>query len=181
MWKQGLVYKGFRVAPYCPRCATPLSSHELAQGYRDNVPDPSVVIRFRLKNDPKTSILAWTTTPWTLPGNVALAVDNDVDYIKVHVQGSEGDEYLILAEARYTALKEAPEVVERMKGRDLVGLHYEPLYPYSVPDHGRAQYVVHADFVSTDEGTGVVHTSALYGVDDLRLCQEQGIPFKHTV
>jgi len=181
MWKQNLIYKGFRVAPYCSRCATPLSSHELAQGYRDNVPDPSVFIKFRLKKDPKTSILAWTTTPWTLPGNVALAVDNDVDYIKVHVQGSEGEEYLILAETRLTVLKEAPQVVERMKGRDLVGLEYEPLYPYSVPEHGRAQYVVHADFVSTDEGTGVVHTSALYGVDDLRLCQERGIPFKHTV
>jgi len=177
MWKQELIYKGFRVAPYCSRCATPLSSHELAQGYRDNVPDPSVYIRFRLKKDPKTSILAWTTTPWTLPGNVALAVDNEIDYIKV----KEGDEYLILAEALLTVLKETPEVVERMKGRDLVGLEYEPLYPYSVPEEGRAHYVVDADFVSTDEGTGVVHTSALYGVDDLRLCQEKGIPFKHTV
>ena len=177
MWKQNLVYKGFRVAPYCSRCATPLSSHELAQGYRDNVPDPSVFVRFRLKKDPKTSILAWTTTPWTLPGNVALAVGPDVDYIKV----KEGDEYLILAEARLAVLKEAPQVVERMKGRDLIGVEYEPLYPYSVPEEGRAQYVVDADFVSIDEGTGVVHTSALYGVDDLRLCQEKGIPFKHTV
>jgi isoleucyl-tRNA synthetase len=177
MWKQGLVYKGFRVAPYCSRCATPLSSHELAQGYRDNVPDPSVFVRFRLKNDPKTSILAWTTTPWTLPGNVALAVDEDVDYIKV----KDGDEFLILAEARIEVLEERPEVIDRMKGRDLVGLEYEPLYPYSVPTEGRAQYVVDADFVSTDEGTGVVHTSALYGVDDLRLCQEKGIPFRHTV
>ena len=177
MWKQGLVYKGFRVAPYCSRCATPLSSHELAQGYRDNVPDPSVFVRFRLKNDPKTSILAWTTTPWTLPGNVALAVDNDIDYIKV----KDGDEFLILAEARIEVLEERPEVIDRMKGRDLVGLEYEPLYPYSVPTEGRAQYVVDADFVSTDEGTGVVHTSALYGVDDLRLCQEKGIPFRHTV
>ena len=177
MWKQELIYKGFRVAPYCTRCATPLSSHELAQGYRDNVPDPSVYIRFRLKKDPSTSILAWTTTPWTLPGNVALAVDNDIDYIKV----KEGDEYLIVAEALLSLLKESPEVVERMKGRDLVGLEYEPLYPYSVPEEGRAHYVVDADFVSTDEGTGVVHTSALYGVDDLRLCQEKGIPFKHTV
>src|SRR5487761_1717939 len=132
MWKQGLVYKGFRVAPYCSRCATPLSSHELAQGYRDNVPDPSVFVRFRLKKDPKTSILAWTTTPWTLPGNVALAVDNDVDYIKVR----DGDGFLILAEARLAVLNEAPEVVERMKGRDLVGLEYEPLYPYSVPAEG---------------------------------------------
>src|SRR5947209_9012886 len=177
MWKQGLVYKGFRVAPYCTRCATPLSSHELSQGYRDGVPDPSVYIRFRLKDDPSTSILAWTTTPWTLPGNVALAVDNDIDYIKV----KEGDEYLILAEARLAILKEPPNVVERMKGSELVGLEYEPLYPYSVPAEGRAQYVVDADFVSVDEGPGVVHTSALYGVDDLPLCQEKGIPFKHTV
>jgi len=177
MWKQDLIYKGFRVAPYCTRCATPLSSHELSLGYRDNVPDPSVYIKFRLKKDPKTFILAWTTTPWTLPGNVALAVDNDVDYIKV----KDGDEYLILAEARLTILEEPPEVVERMKGRDLVGLDYEPLYPYSVPEEGHAHYVVDADFVSTEEGTGVVHTSALYGVDDLRLCQEKGIPFKHTV
>jgi isoleucyl-tRNA synthetase len=178
MWKQGLVYKGFRVAPYCPRCATPLSSHELALGYQDNVPDPSVYVRFRLKNDPKTSILAWTTTPWTLPGNVALAVDEDIDYIKV----KDGeDAFLIVAEARLQVLNESPVVVERMKGRDLVGLEYEPLYPYSVPAEGRAHYIVDADFVSTDEGTGVVHTSALYGVDDLKLCQEKGIPFKHTV
>ncbi len=178
MWKQGLVYKGFRVAPYCSRCATPLSSHELAQGYRDNVPDPSVFIRFRLKKDPKTAILAWTTTPWTLPGNVALAVDNFVDYIKV----KDGeDNFLILAESRLGVLDEAPQVVDRLKGSDLVGLEYEPLFPYSVPTEGRAHYVVDADFVSTEEGTGVVHTSALYGVDDLRLCQEKGISFRHTV
>jgi len=177
MWKQGVVYKGFRVAPYCPRCATPLSSHELAQGYRDNVPDPSVFIRFRLKKDPKTSILAWTTTPWTLPGNVALAVDNEVDYVKV----KQNDEFLILAEARTSVLEGSFEVVEKMKGKNLVGLDYEPVYPYSIPKEGRAHYVVHADFVSTEEGTGVVHTSALYGVDDLRLCQDEGIPFQHTV
>ena len=178
MWKQGLVYKGFRVAPYCSRCATPLSSHELAQGYRDNVPDPSVFVRFRLKKDPSTAILAWTTTPWTLPGNVALAVDNFVDYIKVR----DGDgRFLILAESRLSVLDEVPEVVDRFKGSDLVGLEYEPLFPYSVPEEGRAQRVVDADFVSTEEGTGVVHTSALYGVDDLRLCQERGIPFRHTV
>ena len=177
MWKQGLVYKGLRVAPYCSRCATPLSSHELAQGYRDNVPDPSVYVRFRLKKDPKTSILAWTTTPWTLPGNVALAVDNWIDYVKVR----QGDEYLILAESRLSVLDGEYEVVDRVKGGELVGLEYEPLYPYSIPPEGRAHYVVDADFVSTDEGTGVVHTSALYGVDDLRLCQEKGIPFRHTV
>ena len=177
MWNQGLVYKGFRVAPYCSRCATPLSSHELAQGYRDNVPDPSVFVRFRLKKDPNTSILAWTTTPWTLPGNVALAVGEDVDYVKV----KQADEHVILAEALLSVLHGEYEVVERMKGRDLVGLDYEPLFPYSIPEEGRAHYVVDADFVSTAEGTGVVHTSALYGVDDLRLCQDKGIPFRHTV
>src|SRR5947207_10409448 len=158
MWKQNLVYRGFRVAPYCSRCATPLSSHELALGYRDNVPDPSVYIRFRLKKDPKTSILAWTTTPWTLPGNVALAVDAEVEYVKV----KQNDELLVLAEARTSVLEGPFEVVERMKGKDLVGLDYEPIYPYSVPEKGRAQYVVPADFVSTEEGTGDDHTAALY-------------------
>src|SRR5258708_565155 len=161
MWKQGLVYKGFRVAPYCPRCATPLSSHELAQGYKDNVPDPSVYVRFRLKKDPKTAILAWTTTPWTLPGNVALAVKNDVDYITVQ---HSHQVLLIPDEARPEVLTESPVVVERMKGKDLVGLEYGPRDPYSIPSEGKAHYVVDADFVSTEEGTGVVHTSALYGV-----------------
>ena len=177
LWDQGLIYKGFRVAPYCPRCATPLSSHELSLGYRDDTPDPSVYVRFRLRSDPDTAVLAWTTTPWTLPGNVALAVGEDVDYVKVRNRG----EQLILAEARLGVLEGGYEVLERMKGTALVGLDYEPVYPYSIPAEGRAHYLVAADFVSTEEGTGVVHTSALYGADDLRLCQEKGIPFQHTV
>jgi isoleucyl-tRNA synthetase len=176
MWERGLIYKGFRVAPYCPRCMTPLSSHELAQGYKDDVPDPSVYVRFRLKDDPTTSILAWTTTPWTLPGNVALAVGEDVDYVKVR----QGQEHLILAEARLDVLEGDYEVVQRLKGSELVGLDYEPLYAY-LPPEGRAWYVVAADFVSVEEGTGVVHTAAAYGADDLRLCQEKGIPVRHTV
>jgi isoleucyl-tRNA synthetase len=176
MWERGLIYKGFRVAPYCPRCMTPLSSHELAQGWQEDTPDPSVFVRFRLKDDPGTSLLAWTTTPWTLPGNVALAVDADIDYVKVR----QGEEHLILAEARLEVLEGDYEVVERMKGRQLEGLDYEPLYTY-LPPEGRAWYVVTADFVSTEEGTGVVHTAAAYGADDLRLCQEKGIPIRHTV
>jgi isoleucyl-tRNA synthetase len=176
MWEQGLVYQGFRVAPYCPRCQTPLSSHELSQGYVDDVPDPSVFVRFRLKNDANTSLLAWTTTPWTLPGNVALAVDESVDYVRVQ----HSDEYLILAEARLDVLDGAYEVLERLKGADLVDLDYEPLFPY-LPPSERAFYVVAADFVSTAEGTGIVHTAAAYGADDLRLCQEKGIPVRHTV
>jgi len=185
MWDDGLIYKGFRVAPYCPRCMTPLSSHELAQGYKDDVPDPSVHVRFRLKGDPSTSILAWTTTPWTLPGNVALAVGEDVDYVKVRQQEAGGSppgtsEHLILAEARLDVLEGEYEVVQRLKGSELVGLDYEPLYSY-LPPGERAWYVVAADFVSTEEGTGVVHTAAAYGADDLRLCQEKGIPVRHTV
>ncbi|MDQ6692383.1 MAG: isoleucine--tRNA ligase, partial [Candidatus Dormibacteraeota bacterium] len=185
MWDKGLIYKGFRVAPYCPRCATPLSSHELSQGYKDNTPDPSVYIRFRLRGDPATAVLAWTTTPWTLPGNVALAVGEDIDYVKVRrplgVDAGGGHETLIVAENRLSVLGDGHEVIEKLKGRDLVGLDYEPVYPYAVPKEGRAHYIVAADFVSTEDGTGVVHTSALYGVDDLRLCQEKGIPFEHTV
>ena len=176
MWDRGLISKGFRVAPYCPRCMTPLSSHELAQGWQDDTPDPSVLVRFRLKRDPSTSILAWTTTPWTLPGNVALAVGEDVDYVEVR----QGDEHLILAEARLEVLEGDYEVVEHMKGTALVGLDYEPLYTY-MPPEGRAWYVLAADFVSVEEGTGVVHTSALYGADDLRLCQAAGIEARHTV
>src|SRR5437660_6593427 len=106
MWEVGLVYKGFRVAPYCPRCATPLSSHELAQGWQEDTPDPSIYVRFRLRTDPQTSLLAWTTTPWTLPGNVALAVGEDIDYVKVRQDvgarraSPSADEFLILAESR---------------------------------------------------------------------------------
>src|SRR5205814_10414206 len=126
MWKQNLVYKGFRVAPYCSRCATPLSSNDLAQGYRDNVPDPSVYVRFRLKKEPNTSILAWTTTPWTLPGNAALAVGKDIDYVMVEgpaQYGPEGTtERFILAEALIGKVFKNPEqyqVVQKMKGADL--------------------------------------------------------------
>jgi isoleucyl-tRNA synthetase len=185
MWDRGLIYRGYRVAPYCPRCMTPLSSHELAQGYKDDVPDPSIYVRFRLKSDPRTSVLAWTTTPWTMPGNVALAVDPDVDYVKVRQVGAGGsppgtEELLILAEARLDVLDGEYEVVQRMKGSELVQLDYEPPYAYNPPAE-RAWYIVPADFVSTEEGTGVVHTSAVYGADDLRLCLEWGIPARHTV
>jgi isoleucyl-tRNA synthetase len=181
MWDRGLIYKGFRVAPYCPRCMTPLSSHELAQGYKDDVPDPSVYVRFRLRSDPGTSVLAWTTTPWTLPGNVALAVGEDIDYVEVEQGSPSGTgERLILAEARLDALEGEYRVVRRLKGSELVGLDYEPLYTY-LPPKERAWYIVSADFVSVDEGTGVVHTAAAYGADDLRLCQEKGIPVRHTV
>ena len=176
MWEQGLIYKGFRVAPYCPRCATPLSSHELAQGYIDDVPDPSVYVKFQVKDRAGEYLLAWTTTPWTLPGNVGLAVNPDEMYVRVLHEG----ERLILAEARLGVIEGAYEVEDTFKGAALVGTDYEPLYPY-LPAAERAFYVVPAGFVSMEDGTGIVHTAAAYGADDLRLAQDMGLPIRHTV
>ncbi|MHB8572050.1 MAG: isoleucine--tRNA ligase [Candidatus Dormibacteria bacterium] len=174
--EQDLLYRGYKVVPYCPRCATPLSSHELSLGYQDDVEDPSVYVRFRLADEPGTSLLAWTTTPWTLPGNVALAVGADIQYVKVRF----GDERLILAEARLAVLEGEYQVLERLHASELVGLRYQPLYEYLVPDEP-AFFVVEADFVSVEDGTGIVHTAAAYGEDDLRLCQDKGIPVRHVV
>jgi isoleucyl-tRNA synthetase len=178
LYDQGWLYRGFRVAPYCPRCQTSLSSHELGQpgAYRDDVPDPGVTVRFRLVEDPGTSILAWTTTPWTLPGNLALAVGEEIAYVRVR----QGAERLILARERLSMLEGEYEVEEEFPGTRLLGLRYERLFPY-LPDQEAAWRVVPADFVSTEEGTGVVHTAGAYGEDDLRLCQEEGLEIRHTV
>ena len=191
LWDRGLIFKGFRVAPYCPRCQTPLSSHELSLGYEDDVEDPSIYVRFPLLDEPGTSILAWTTTPWTLPGNVALAVAPEIPYAKVRVRRDASEpekgasepvtEQVILAEARLSVLGRPYEVLERLPGSALVGRHYEPPYRVLPPESGDVWVVVDADFVSVEDGTGVVHTSASYGVDDLRLAQEKGLPVRHTV
>jgi isoleucyl-tRNA synthetase len=176
VWDRGLLYKGYRVVPYCPRDATPLSSHELSLGYRDDVKDPSVYPLFELENEPGTYFLAWTTTPWTLPGNVALAVGPDIQYIKVQ----NGERKIILAEARLQVLEGDYQVLERLSSTDLVGKRYKSLYEYMVPSEP-AFFVVEADFVSVEDGTGIVHTAAAYGEDDLKLAQEKGIPIRHVV
>ncbi len=178
IYESGWLYRGYRVAPYCPRCQTSLSSHELGLpgGYRDNTPDPGVTIRFRLLEEPETSVLAWTTTPWTLPGNLALAVGEDIVYVKVR----QGRERLILARDRLELLGGEYEVEAEVRGADLVGLRYQRLFPY-LPEQEQAWSILAADFVSTEEGTGVVHTAGAYGEDDLRLCQEAGLEVRHTV
>ena len=176
LWDKELLYQGFKVVPYCPRDQTPLSSHELAQGYQDNVEDPSVYVKFELEDEPKTYFLAWTTTPWTLPGNVALAVGLDIPYVRVR----QGDERYILAKARLSVLEGAYEVEEEVDPKRLLGKRYKPLYRYLLPDRP-AFYVVDADFVSVEDGTGIVHTAAAYGVDDLELCLKKGIPVRHVV
>ncbi|MBX7111149.1 MAG: isoleucine--tRNA ligase [Dehalococcoidia bacterium] len=213
LWDSDLMFRDYRVTPHCPRCGTSLSSHEIALGYKEDTPDPSVTVRFRLlpETNPEapaapvveavlrtaapdakpTALLAWTTTPWTLPGNVALAVSPDADYVVV----AREDEQLILAKDRVAAVVgEDAEVVAAFKGTDLVGLRYEPLYESREWDgvealvflEGRAQRaeaaseprarrVVAAEFVATDDGTGIVHIAPAFGEDDYALGRSEGL------
>ncbi|HYD91550.1 MAG TPA: class I tRNA ligase family protein, partial [Flavobacterium sp.] len=179
LWQKNLVYQGHKVIPYCPRCGTALSSHEVAQGYAE-VKDTSVFVKFKLKDQSDTYILSWTTTPWTLPGNVALALGEDIEYAKVKV----GAENWILAKERLSTLQESFEEIETLKGSDLVGLSYEPIFPGAIPDDklNEAAFKVYAaDFVTTGDGTGVVHTAVMYGEDDYELGNIVGLPKYHTV
>ncbi len=173
LWDQGLVYEGYKILPYCPHCATPLSNFEANQGYKD-VTDPAITIRFKAKDAENTYFLAWTTTPWTLPSNLALTVGSDIDYAKV----KDGDVFYIMAVARIQAYyKEIPEIVWQGKGSELVGQRYEPLFPYfaNLATQGAFQ-VLSADFVSTEDGTGIVHTAPGFGEDDNTVCKAFGLP-----
>ncbi len=182
--ERGLLYQGHKVVPHCPRCGTALSSHEVAQGYK-TVTDESVFVKFRMISYADTFFLGWTTTPWTLPGNVALAVGADVDYVKVAV----GAEYYILAAALVERVFEGeqnPQIVERMKGSELVGSEYEPLFDFLANEINSAERatafkVYAADFVTTTDGTGIVHTAVMYGEDDYQLGHKVGLPKLHTV
>ena len=183
-WNKGLLYRGHKVVPYSPSSGTPLSSHEVAQGYKTIV-DPSIYVRFPVQDKPGVYLLAWTTTPWTLPANVALAVGEDVDYVCVEGPSTDGDgvERLILAEALMdNVLVEAADykVVERLKGRDLQGWRYKPLYNF-LPVEQDYAYVVTADYVSTSDGAGIVHTAPAYGVDDLATGRKHDLPVLITV
>lgn len=171
----GMIYKGYKIQPYCPRCETPLSSHEVSLGYED-VKDPSVYVKMKLVGDPETAFLVWTTTPWTLISNVALAVHPEVDYVKVAHKG----EKLILAEARTSVLDGDFEVLERMKGAALAGIPYERLFTYH-PVTKKAHYVVTADFVTTEDGSGVVHMAPAYGEDDYQTARKYDLPTIHPV
>ncbi|HUC88767.1 MAG TPA: class I tRNA ligase family protein [Candidatus Paceibacterota bacterium] len=214
--EQKLLYKDYKVVPWCPRCGTVLSSHELAQGYED-VKDLSVYAKFKVtktsvsvfanglaelrvpkgqnlgeeirgpeqKQLNEVFILAWTTTPWTLLGNVALAVGADIDYVLVKV----ADEYFFLAKNRLSILSDAYEIILELKGKDLVDLEYEPLYPYlqntisnsEKPKLEKAFKVYSGDFVTTEDGTGIVHTAVMYGQDDFELGTKVGLPKHHLV
>lgn len=188
--KKGYLYKDRRVSLYCPRCATPLSNFEIAMGnsYEDHT-DPAVTVKFKVKQEDRTYLLAWTTTPWTLPANTAIAVHPDLVYVKVHV--SETGDTLIFAEARMSeVLKqyyplastgEVPfEVVGRMNGSELEGLEYEPLYSY-LPVQDNAYRVVAMGYVSADDGTGLVHTAPAFGEEDFMASKAHELPLLETV
>jgi isoleucyl-tRNA synthetase len=177
VFDKGLLTEGHQVVPYCPRCGTALSSHEVALGYEDVV-DPSVYVKFPLLDDPRVSLLAWTTMPWTLVPHAAIAVDPDVTYVRARL----GDERFILAEALLErVLGEEAVVEERMPGSALLDLRYEPPFPY-IRDYGpRGHTVLPGDFVSIEDGTGVVHTGAAFGEDDFRLAQDNGLTIHNPV
>ncbi|MEP0842936.1 MAG: isoleucine--tRNA ligase [Phycisphaerae bacterium] len=183
LFERGLLYQGHKIVWWWPQGGTALSAGEVGQGYRE-VDDPSVYVRFRAAGRPDLSFLAWTTTPWTLPSNVALAVHPEFTYAHVRVE----DEEFILAEERIPAvfkgLPVKPEqihVVRRVKGSELVGLKYEPLFNYAPPAGGRAHEVIAADFVTLDTGTGIVHVAPAFGEDDYRVAREKGLGFLQLV
>lgn len=186
-WKKKLLYKGNRIVNWCPRCGTGLSSHEMAQGYKQMV-DDSAFVKFKLKkgqkigrdfttND-KTFILSWTTTPWTLPGNVALAVGEKIDYV---FSKQENGEIYILAKKRFDSLGLSGLHEKIFKGKDLVGLGYVPLFEVKPLQDEQSYKIYAADFVTTADGTGVVHTAVMYGEDDYKLGVKVGLPQYHTV
>jgi isoleucyl-tRNA synthetase len=176
VFEQGLLYEDFKVVPYCPRCGTPLSDHEVALGY-ETVTDPSVYVRFPLPDEPGTSLLVWTTTPWTLLSNVAVAIHPEVEYVAVHHQG----ERLILAEPLvHRVLGPDANVVHHYDAGSLEGRSYEPPFGFATPDK-RAWYVVSAEFVTTDDGTGIVHMAPAYGAEDLEVGRRFDLPVVHLV
>ncbi len=181
-WDKGLLYQGYKVVPYCPRCGTPLSDHEVAQGYRDAT-DPSVYVRMPLVDAPGTSLLVWTTTPWTLPANVAVAAGADVDYVVIERKLEDGSrERLILAESLLKSVfgDEEVKVINKLKGKQLKGKKYQPLFTF-LPTEKPAHYVVLGDFVTTEDGTGLVHIAPAFGADDMQVAIEHDLPILSTV
>ena len=187
IWQKKLLYKDYKVVPYCPRCGTSLSSHEVAQGYK-KVKENSIYVKFKVKKESNTYLLVWTTTPWTLPGNVAVAVNKEFAYVKIKT----GKDNLILAKERMGTVGVQGEIIEELKGADLVGLEYERIFERSdLPTNmtgGRTSInsevvprVIAGDFVSLEEGTGLVHIAPAFGEDDMRVGKENHLPVLMTV
>ena len=181
IYEKGLLYKGHKIVPYCPRCGTALSSHEVAQGYKE-VKETSATVRFRVPDEENTYFLAWTTTPWTLPSNVSLCVNPDVTYAYVRVDGKET---LIMAKDLIGTVLEGhdTEIIKEVAGRELEYKHYEPLFECTRKAAGGkdAFYVMVDDYVTTTDGTGIVHNAPAFGEDDYRVCKKYDLPFVQMV
>jgi isoleucyl-tRNA synthetase len=176
IWEKGLLYKGYKIVPYCPRCGTPLSSHEVAQGYKD-VKEKSCIARFKVKDADNEYILAWTTTPWTLPSNVALCVNPNESYVKV---ANEGRIYYMAEALLDSVLEGEYEILEKYIGKDLEYKEYEPLFPYANPKE-KAFYVTCDTYVTLTDGTGVVHIAPAFGEDDAQVGRNYNLPFVQLV
>ena len=176
IWEKGLLYKGFKIVPYCPRCGTPLSSHEVAQGYKD-VKDRSVTVKMKVKGQENTYFLVWTTTPWTLPSNVALCVNPDVKYVKIK---TETENYILAEELIASNIEGEYEILESYVGSDLEMMEYEPLYSFKELD-GKAYYVTCDGYVTTSDGTGIVHIAPAFGADDALVGKKYKLPFLQLV
>ncbi len=173
----GLIYEGHKILPYCPRCGTGLASHEVAQGYQ-NIKSNSVYVAFKIK-DKDEYFLVWTTTPWTLPSNVALCVGADIDYVKVK---AKGETFILAKSLLNTVIGEDYELIEEMKGKDLEYTEYEQLLDFvKVPNGKKAHYVILGDFVSTEDGTGIVHIAPAFGEDDYNVSRKYNLPVLNPV
>ena len=185
LWKKGLLYEGHKVMPYCPRCGTALSSHEVAQGYKD-VKDLTCIAKFKVKGKENTYILAWTTTPWTLPSNLALCVNKSYVYAEVKVNVGTEEEpkyenYILAKDLISSVLKDKEyELVKEFKGEELLGTEYEQLMPFAKPE-GKAYVVIHGDYVTLTDGTGIVHIAPAYGEDDSLVAKQNDIAFVNLV
>jgi isoleucyl-tRNA synthetase len=183
IWEKGLLYKGFKIVPYCPRCGTPLSSHEVAQGYKD-VKERSAIVRFRVKGE-DAAILAWTTTPWTLPSNVALCMHPDYEYVKVRMKEDGQVYYLAKALCDPVLGEGAYEILEQYTGKDLEGKEYEPLFACTAQvvakQQKKAHYVTCDTYVTLTDGTGVVHIAPAFGEDDSKVGRKYDLPFVQMV
>ena len=178
--EKGLLYKGHKIVPYCPRCGTALSSHEVAQGYKD-IKETSATVRFRCA-DEDAYYLAWTTTPWTLPSNVCLCVNAHVEYCRAR---KDGETFILARDLVESVLGEGAEILDVFPGSDLVGRDYEPLFPCTgaacAKTGKRGHYVIADDYVTTTDGTGIVHNAPAFGEDDARVCKEHDMPFIQLV
>ena len=179
-WDKGLVTQDYKVMHYCASCGTALSSHEVAQGY-ETVTEDSVYVKMAVSGEKNTYFVVWTTTPWTLVGNVALAVGEDIEYVKIRISKADGEnEFLILAKERLSILDAEYEVVESMKGKDLLGVEYAPLYDFFTDSEKKGWYVISGDFVTTSDGSGIVHM-AWYGEDDYNMIKKFDLPWAQHI